>query len=83
MKKECATCRYVDFDTDALPCQDCDNCSNVSKTSYWAPKDEDISDPIERIRLCLECQTYILLEIGRLRNQLNELIENIKERNKE
>jgi hypothetical protein len=80
MEQKCSNCRYEEFDSDAFPCRDCCNCSSVSRHLYWAKAIENIDERAEVIKALLETQTLMLLEIGRLRGELNSLIITVKEK---
>lgn len=79
VEQRCDNCRYFKLDVDALPCVDCSK-QHVAEHSYWAPDIDIITDPFERLGALLENQTYLLLEIGRLREEVNNLYELVKER---
>lgn len=83
MERYCSNCRYYELNIDALPCSECSKQHAGKDHSHWAPDFDDITDPFERLGAILENQTYLLLEIGRLRDELNRLTETVKERNKE
>lgn len=83
MDKRCGTCLYEDFDTDAIPCKDCSNCNMYSKDFHWTPKLEDVTDLGDRLNVLLKSLNIITFEIARLRNTLDDLVETVKERNKE
>lgn len=83
MERRCANCRYIDLESDALPCADCSHCRDINKFDHWSPQIEDITDSFERLGAILENQAYLLLEMGRLRNELNKLIDIVKTRGEE
>lgn len=80
MEKQCATCRYIDLESDALPCADCSHCRKNNSFDYWSPQIEDITDQFERLGAIMENQAYLLLEIGRLRNEMHKIAKVIDER---
>lgn len=82
-QERCDNCLYYELDIDALPCADCCKQHTFSHYSYWAPEIDKITDPFKRLGELLKSQTYLLLEIGRLKEELNSLVETVKERNKE
>lgn len=79
MEQRCTNCRYLDLDVDAIPCKDCSHGRYNGKTTFWQPATEYISDPFERLGALLTTQTYLLLEIGRLREEINKLVDVVKE----
>lgn len=74
MEQYCGNCRYFRLDTDTFPCVECTrNTGSNATANYWAADLKDISDPDEKIGAILESQTYLLLEISRLRARVEEL----------
>lgn len=75
-QKRCGNCMYGDLASDAEPCKDCSRYfANSSNKLYWMPEIEKIEDPFERMGAILKNQTYIMLEIGHLREELNKFKE--------
>ena len=83
MERGCSNCRYYELNIDQHPCVDCTKQHFNKDHSHWAPVIDDITDPFERLGAILENQSLLLLEIGRLRNDLDNLREIIKERDNE
>ena len=77
MEKTCSNCRYYALSIHAIPCSECKD------HSCWAPYIEGITDQSEKLNAVLENQAILLLEIGRLKTELNNLVEIVKERCKE
>lgn len=75
MEEYCANCRFFRLDADVFPCVECSRCNSANTTNYWAADLKDISDTDEKLGAILEGQTYLLLEISRLRAKLDELTE--------
>lgn len=82
MDHTCSTCRYYDLPTDAAPCDDCIECRSIfnSGKTHWAMKIEDIQDPSEKIEALAESGMYLMMEMIKLREKLDELTEEIKQR---
>lgn len=74
MEQVCGNCRYVDRDFSSLPCKHCSNGRYNGKTIFWQPLIEDSLDPLDR--------TYLMLELERLREELDKLIYIVKEKYK-
>lgn len=83
MERCCSNCRYYELNIDQYPCAECSKQHVVKDHSHWAPDFGDITDPFERLGALAEMQTYLLLEVGHLRDELHNLVEIVKERNKE
>ena len=75
MDQRCSNCLYSDIDVNAEPCACCSRYLGTNCPSYWMPEIEDIKDDSEILRAILKNQMYIRLEIGSLRDKLNELKE--------
>lgn len=76
MGQNCGNCRYFRLDSDVFPCVECTRHTSNGTGNYWTADLKDISDPDEKLGAILEGQTYLLLEISRLRNELHKFKEN-------
>lgn len=75
MEQYCANCKYFRLDADVFPCSECTRNTSDGTENYWAADLKDISDPDEKLGAILEGQTYLLLEISRLREEIRKLKE--------
>lgn len=75
MEQNCGNCRYFRLDADVFPCSECTRYTGDGTENYWAADIKDISDPDEKLGAILEGQTYLLLEISRLREEIRKLKE--------
>lgn len=78
-ERACANCRYFDLPTNALPCKECKRCSSDG-VEKWALPINEMSESSEKLKALCEYQMYMILTMAELREDLNRLIETIKER---
>lgn len=78
-ERHCDNCRYFDLPTNALPCKECKRCSSDG-VEKWALPINMMSEPGEKLEALCEYQMYMIVTMVELREELNNLIETIKER---
>ena len=78
-ERTCANCRYYDLPINVLPCKECKRCSSDG-VEKWAVPINEMSEPSEKLEALCEYQMYTIVTMVELREELNNLIEVIKER---
>lgn len=73
MEQKCSNCTFYDLDVDVFPCADCSRYLSNNKDNYWMADPENITDSLEMLRAILKTQTYTMIEIGRLRKELDKM----------
>ena len=76
MERHCADCFYRDLTGDIYPCSDCYRANQTSNADRWFGEDINMfTSSIEIQKAILNTQISILVELNRLREDVNKLKE--------